>query len=82
MLQHYQKENKFPYQKRRKERDSTPEARARKKELRSTDKSKAKDAERYQKNKEGVIFRASYTPIIEFNKYFRHWGGLTIGYAF
>ena len=37
---------------------------------------------RYQKNKEGVIFRASYTPIIEFNKYFRHWGGLTIGYAF
>lgn len=37
---------------------------------------------RYQKKQGGVIFRCSYTPIIEFYKYFRHWGGISIGYAF
>ncbi len=37
---------------------------------------------RYQKNTGGLIYRWSYTPIIEFNKYFRHWGGMSIGYAF
>ncbi|MEA3495364.1 MAG: hypothetical protein U9R42_04945 [Bacteroidota bacterium] len=37
---------------------------------------------RYQKNKGGFIFRINYSPIIEFNKYFRHWGGISIGYAF
>lgn len=37
---------------------------------------------RYQKDKGGIIFRCSYTPIIEFYRYYRHWGGITIGYAF
>jgi len=37
---------------------------------------------RYQKNTEGIIFRCSYTPIIEFYKYYRHWAGVSIGYAF
>jgi hypothetical protein len=35
---------------------------------------------RLQLNK--FIFRASYTPIIEKNKHFKHWGGVSIGYAF
>ncbi len=37
---------------------------------------------RYQKKQGGVIFRCSYTPIIELYKHFRHWGGISIGYAF
>lgn len=37
---------------------------------------------RYQKDKGGAIFRCSYTPIIEFYKFYRHWGGISIGYAF
>ena len=37
---------------------------------------------RYQKDKGGVIFRVSYTPIIEFYRYYRHWGGISIGYTF
>jgi len=37
---------------------------------------------RYQKNKGGLIFRCAYTPIVEFNKYFRHWGGISFGYSF
>ncbi len=37
---------------------------------------------RYQKDKGGVIFRCSYTPIVEFYKFYRHWGSISIGYAF
>ncbi len=37
---------------------------------------------RYQKNNGGIIFRCCYTPIIEFYKYYRHWGGVSFGYAF
>jgi len=37
---------------------------------------------RYQKDKGGFIFRCSYTPVIEFYKYYRHWAGVSIGYAF
>ena len=37
---------------------------------------------RYQKDTGGVIFRISYTPLIEFYESFRHWGGISIGYAF
>ena len=37
---------------------------------------------RYQKDKGGVMFRCSYTPIIEFYKFYRHWGGISIGYTF
>ena len=37
---------------------------------------------RYQKNEGGLMLRVAYTPIIEFNKEYTHWGGLSIGYAF
>jgi hypothetical protein len=37
---------------------------------------------RYQKNKGGLLFRIAYTPILEFNIDYQHWGGLSIGYAF
>ena len=37
---------------------------------------------RYQKNSGGIVLRCAYTPIIEFNKYFRHWVGVAIGYSF
>ncbi len=37
---------------------------------------------RYQKNTGGIVFRCAYTPIIEFNRYFRHWAGISIGYSF
>ena len=37
---------------------------------------------RYQKDKGGFLFRAGYTPLIEFYRYYRHWGGISIGYAF
>jgi hypothetical protein len=37
---------------------------------------------RYQKEEGGLIFRCNYSPIIEFYKYYRHWGGISIGYAF
>lgn len=37
---------------------------------------------RYQKSSGGVIFRCTYTPIIEYNKYFRHWAGISFGYSF
>lgn len=37
---------------------------------------------RYQKNIGGVVFRCTYTPIIEFNRYYRHWAGISIGYSF
>ena len=37
---------------------------------------------RYQKNTGGIIFRCAYTPIIEFNRYFRHCAGISFGYSF
>lgn len=37
---------------------------------------------KFQKQKGGFLFRAYYSPIFEqFNK-LRHWGGLSVGYAF
>ena len=37
---------------------------------------------RYQKQNGGIIFRIAYTPIIDHNKYYENWGGISIGYAF
>lgn len=37
---------------------------------------------RYQKNEKGFLFRLMYTPIVMFNKYYQHWGGISFGYAF
>lgn len=37
---------------------------------------------RYQKKKGGLFFRVAYTPMIENNTHFRHWGGMSIGYSF
>jgi len=37
---------------------------------------------RYQKSDGGIVFRIGYTPIINQNKYFQHWGGISIGYSF
>ncbi|WP_338763122.1 hypothetical protein WAF17_18990 [Bernardetia sp. ABR2-2B] len=37
---------------------------------------------RYQKNKGGFMVRVAYTPILEFNTDYQHWGGLAVGYSF
>ncbi|UCH14728.1 MAG: hypothetical protein JSV22_01895 [Bacteroidales bacterium] len=37
---------------------------------------------RYQKNTGGIVFRCAYNLIIEFNRYFRHWAGISFGYSF
>jgi hypothetical protein len=37
---------------------------------------------RYQQNDDGILFRCSYTPILENNKKFRNWFGFSFGYAF
>ena len=37
---------------------------------------------RFIHQKTGIFFRCGYTPIIENNKYYKHWGGVSIGYAF
>jgi hypothetical protein len=37
---------------------------------------------RYQKTKGGFIFRINYSPIIEFYQDYKHWGGISFGYAF
>lgn len=37
---------------------------------------------RYQKTGSGFLFRITYTPVIEFYRYFSHWGGTSLGYAF
>jgi len=39
-------------------------------------------AYRYHLQNYGVIIRCAYNPILEFNKYFRHWFGLSVGYSF
>ena len=36
---------------------------------------------RYKKDKGGLILRFGYTPIIESYREFRHWGGISIGWA-
>ena len=36
---------------------------------------------RYQ-TEQGLLLRASYTPLIEFYNRFTHWGGISIGYTF
>lgn len=36
----------------------------------------------YRANKPGFMIRIAYTPILELNRYFRHWGGLSLGYTF
>ena len=37
---------------------------------------------RFQKSEGGIVFRGGYMPIVENNKYFRHWAGVSFGYAF
>lgn len=37
---------------------------------------------RYQKEIAGLFFRCAYTPVLELNRYFRHWAGVSIGYSF
>lgn len=37
---------------------------------------------RYQPLKGGIMLRIAYTPMLEFNTDYTHWGGLAIGYAF
>lgn len=37
---------------------------------------------RYQKSGGRLILGINYTPIIEFQEYYRHWGGVTVGFAF
>ncbi len=37
---------------------------------------------RYQPPLGGIFLRAFYSPILEFNQRYRHWGGVSIGYSF
>jgi hypothetical protein len=37
---------------------------------------------RYQKAGGGMLFRCCYTPLIEYNRYYRHWAGVSFGYSF
>ena len=37
---------------------------------------------RYQKEDGHLMFRVAYTPILENNSDFRHWGSLAVGYTF
>lgn len=37
---------------------------------------------RYNHQKTGLFFGCGYTPRIEKNKHYKHWGGISIGYAF
>ncbi len=37
---------------------------------------------RYQKKEGGLFFRCAYTPMIQEYSRYRHWGGISIGYAF
>lgn len=37
---------------------------------------------RYQKRSGGLFLRAAYTPIIDHTGFFRHWGGISLGYSF
>lgn len=37
---------------------------------------------RYQRTKGGIIAGVAYTPILEFNHYWRNWASISIGYSF
>jgi hypothetical protein len=37
---------------------------------------------RYHKVDGGFLFKISYTPIVEFNNNYRHWGAVSFGYVF
>lgn len=37
---------------------------------------------RYQRKKGGLFLRLCYSPLIEFYKSYRHWGGFSVGYIF
>lgn len=37
---------------------------------------------RFQRPGGGLVIRATYTPLLEYNRLFRHWAGVSIGYAF
>jgi hypothetical protein len=37
---------------------------------------------RFQKTTNGLFFRCAYTPVLEFNRYFRQWAGISLGYSF
>ncbi|AFM05190.1 hypothetical protein Fleli_2837 [Bernardetia litoralis DSM 6794] len=37
---------------------------------------------RYQKDESGLMFRVAYTPLLIFNKYYKRWGGIAVGYTF
>lgn len=37
---------------------------------------------RYQKKEGGILLRGGYTPLIESYRNFRHWAGISVGYAF
>jgi len=37
---------------------------------------------RFHKSTGGLYFNLTYTPLIEYYKYFRHWAGIAIGYSF
>jgi hypothetical protein len=37
---------------------------------------------RFEHHKTGIFFRCGYTPIVEKNKYYKHWGEISIGYTF
>ena len=37
---------------------------------------------RYQKSTGGIFFKISYTPFLEFNETYTHWGSASIGYGF
>lgn len=39
-------------------------------------------AYRYQKKTGGIFFRLAYIPILEYNKNWRHWAGISFGYVF
>ncbi len=39
-------------------------------------------AYRFQRDKGGLFFRLSYSPLIERYQTFRHWGGVSLGYVF
>ena len=37
---------------------------------------------RFEHQKSGIFFGCGYTPIIEKNKHYNHWGGVSVGYTF
>ncbi len=37
---------------------------------------------RFQPDSGGLFFRCFYSPIIEYNRYFKNWAGISVGYSF